>query len=132
MTNTQAWLTPCLLLLFIYATKQSMASFMSIDTPTTWPRCTCACGYGQCLAKISRSHKNLGRAYYACLNPVLCLRWIGWCDEPRRSNTDSDSATHDIVMHLWDDAIHIQQTLRLLKTIVSVLCIVVVILLLCM
>ncbi|GMQ03509.1 hypothetical protein CsSME_00049282 [Camellia sinensis var. sinensis] len=36
-------------------------------------------------------------AYYACLNPVPCLSWIGWCDEPRRLNTESNSAMHDIV-----------------------------------
>ncbi|GMP36674.1 hypothetical protein CsSME_00008726 [Camellia sinensis var. sinensis] len=109
-----------------------MASFMSCGTSTPWPcrACACACGYDQCVVKISKSHKNPGRAYYACSNPVPCLSWIGWCDEPRRLNTESGSATHDIVMQLRHDVIHMQQTLRILKTIVSVLCIVVVILLL--
>lgn len=81
-------LTPYVRLLFIYVTKQSMASFMSSGTSTPWPRRMYACGYGQCVVKISRSHKNPGRAYYACLNPMPCLTWIGWCDEPRQLNTE--------------------------------------------
>ncbi|KAL7164218.1 hypothetical protein ACSBR2_040182 [Camellia fascicularis] len=44
---------------------------MSTGTSTTWPRRMCACGYGQCLVKISRSHKNPRRAYYACLRPGI-------------------------------------------------------------
>ncbi|KAL7176782.1 hypothetical protein ACSBR2_030183 [Camellia fascicularis] len=47
--------------------NQSMASFTSIATSTTWPRQLCACGYGQCVVKIS---KNPGRPYYACPCPV--------------------------------------------------------------
>ncbi|KAL7210186.1 hypothetical protein ACSBR1_031697 [Camellia fascicularis] len=117
-----AFPTPYVCLLFIYVTKQSMASFMSTGTSTPWPRRTCACGYGQCVVKISRSHKNPRRAYYACPNPVPCLSWIGWCNEPRRLNTESDSAMHDIVMQLRDDVIHMQQTLRILKTIINKSC----------
>ncbi|GMP82170.1 hypothetical protein CsSME_00036607 [Camellia sinensis var. sinensis] len=46
-----------------------MASSMSTST-STWPRRMCACGYGHCFVKVSRSHKNLGRAYYVCPWPV--------------------------------------------------------------
>ncbi|THG07364.1 hypothetical protein TEA_000364 [Camellia sinensis var. sinensis] len=46
-----------------------MASSMSTST-STWPRRMCACGYGHCFVKISRSHKNPGRAYYVCPRPV--------------------------------------------------------------
>ncbi|KAL7180897.1 hypothetical protein ACSBR1_039872 [Camellia fascicularis] len=44
---------------------------LSFSTATsTWPQRMCACGYGHCFVKVSRSHKNPGRAYYVCLRPV--------------------------------------------------------------
>ncbi|GMQ09606.1 hypothetical protein CsSME_00052910 [Camellia sinensis var. sinensis] len=107
-----------------------MASFTSSVTSSTWPRRMCACGHGSCIVKISRSTKNPGCPYFACPRPVPCVSWIGWCEEPRRESTDYASSRDKIVMQLRDDVIHIQQSLRVLKTIVYVLCIVVVILLL--
>ncbi|KAI8003601.1 hypothetical protein LOK49_LG08G00304 [Camellia lanceoleosa] len=35
-------------------------------TTSSWPPRMCACGFGHCIVKISRSAKNLGRAYYIC------------------------------------------------------------------
>ncbi|GMQ03603.1 hypothetical protein CsSME_00049349 [Camellia sinensis var. sinensis] len=109
-----------------------MALFTSTATSSTWPRRMCACSYGQCVVKISRSTKNPRCLYFASPRLVLCVSWIGWCKEPRRQrqSTDYASSTNDIVMQLLDDVIHIQQSLRLFKIIVYVLCIVVVILLL--
>ncbi|GMP39000.1 hypothetical protein CsSME_00010023 [Camellia sinensis var. sinensis] len=134
-----------------------MASFTSIATSSTWPRRKCACGHGPCIVKISKSTKNPGRPYFACLRPVEsdpfftghncmninnplanssiictqqpCVSWIGWYGEPRRENQDYASPRDEIVMQLQADVIDIQQSLRVLKTIVYVLCIVVVILL---
>ncbi|GMP86806.1 hypothetical protein CsSME_00039446 [Camellia sinensis var. sinensis] len=105
-----------------------MASFTSTATSSTWPR-MCACGHGPCVVKISRSTKNLGRPYFACPRPLPCVSWIGWCDEPRRENQDYASPRDEFVMQLRVDVIDIQQSFRVLKTIVYVLCIVVVILL---
>ncbi|GMP50384.1 hypothetical protein CsSME_00017021 [Camellia sinensis var. sinensis] len=47
-----------------------MASFMSTAT-STQPGPMCACGYGHCVVKISRSAKNPGRAYYQCPRGVV-------------------------------------------------------------
>ncbi|GMP40401.1 hypothetical protein CsSME_00010863 [Camellia sinensis var. sinensis] len=134
-----------------------MASFTSTATFSTWPRQMCACGHGPRIVKISRSTKNPGRPYFACPRPVVsdpfftghnctninnpftnssiicthqpCVNWIGWCEEPRRENQDYASPRDEIVMQLRADVIDIQQSLCVLKTIVYVLCIVVVILL---
>ncbi|GMP98047.1 hypothetical protein CsSME_00046084 [Camellia sinensis var. sinensis] len=134
-----------------------MASFTSTATSTTWPRRMCACGHGPCFVKISRSAKNAGRRYYACPRPVVshpffsghncmninnpftnssimctdqpCVSWIGWCEEPRPDNQDYASPRDELVMQLRADVIDIQQSLRVRKTIVYVLCIIVVILL---
>ncbi|GMP98048.1 hypothetical protein CsSME_00046084 [Camellia sinensis var. sinensis] len=106
-----------------------MASFTSTATSTTWPRRMCACGHGPCFVKISRSAKNAGRRYYACPRPVPCVSWIGWCEEPRPDNQDYASPRDELVMQLRADVIDIQQSLRVRKTIVYVLCIIVVILL---
>ncbi|CAL5404056.1 unnamed protein product [Camellia sinensis] len=151
-------ITPMIHCHFRMFVKHSMTSFTSTATSSIWPRRMCACGHGPCIVKISRSTKNLGRPYFAYLRPVVsaqfitghncinitnpltnsfiicthqpCVSWIGWCEEPRRQSMDYVSSRNDIVMQLQDDVIHIQQSLRLLKTIVYVLCIVVVILLL--
>ncbi|GMP52130.1 hypothetical protein CsSME_00018071 [Camellia sinensis var. sinensis] len=106
-----------------------MASFTSTATSSTWPRRTCACGHGRCIVKISKSTKNPGRPYFVCPCPVPCVSWIGWCEEPRRENQGYASPGDEIAMQLRADVINIQQSLRVLKTIVCVLCIVVVILL---
>ncbi|CAL5340437.1 unnamed protein product [Camellia sinensis] len=53
--------------------NQSMASFSSTATSTTCPRRMCACGYGQCVVKISRSNKNPRCPYYACPRPVVIV-----------------------------------------------------------
>ncbi|GMP82691.1 hypothetical protein CsSME_00036889 [Camellia sinensis var. sinensis] len=88
-----------------------------------------ACGHGPCIVNISRSTKNPGRPYFACPRLVPCVSWIGWCEEPRRENQDYASPRDEIVTQLRADVIDIQQSLRVLKTIVYVLCIIVVILL---
>ncbi|GMP44882.1 hypothetical protein CsSME_00013627 [Camellia sinensis var. sinensis] len=106
-----------------------MASFTATATSSTWPRRMCAYGHGPCIVKISKSAENPGRPYYACPCPVPCVSWIGWCEEPRRENQDYASPGDELVMQLRADVIDIQQSLRVLKTIVYVLCIVVVILL---
>ncbi|KAL7204898.1 hypothetical protein ACSBR2_017917 [Camellia fascicularis] len=46
-----------------------MASSFS-TAMSTWPHRMCACGYGHCFVKVSRSHKNPGRAFYVCPQPV--------------------------------------------------------------
>lgn len=144
-------------LVFHLVSKLSMASFTFIATSSTWLCRMCVCGYGHCIVKISKSTKNPRCPYFACplsgmsaqfINGHNCIscwtnwltrviftrqpyvNWIGWCKGPRRQSTDFASSSTDIVMHLRDDVIHIQQSLRLLKTVVSVLCIVVVIMLL--
>ncbi|KAI8027239.1 hypothetical protein LOK49_LG02G03456 [Camellia lanceoleosa] len=33
---------------------------------SSWPPRMCACGFGHCVVKISRSTKNPGRAFYVC------------------------------------------------------------------
>ncbi|KAL7251652.1 hypothetical protein ACSBR1_013491 [Camellia fascicularis] len=86
-----------------------MASSFSTAT-STWPQRMCACGYGHCFVKVSRSHKNPGRAYYVCSRPV-----IGWCDESGRRSPDHDSGSTD-VMQLQADVVHIINTLRVMKT----------------
>ncbi|KAL7247417.1 hypothetical protein ACSBR2_002352 [Camellia fascicularis] len=49
-----------------------MASFVSSTTsPHTAP--FCACGFGICVVKISRSSRNLGRAYYQCPRAVVSI-----------------------------------------------------------
>ncbi|GMP59165.1 hypothetical protein CsSME_00022556 [Camellia sinensis var. sinensis] len=102
----------------------------SFSTATlTWPQRMCACGYGHCFVKVSRSHKNLGRAYYACPQPVQCVNWIGWCDESGRRSLGHDSWSTD-VMQLRADVVHIINTSRVMKTVICVLCIMVIILLL--
>ncbi|KAL7169043.1 hypothetical protein ACSBR2_034134 [Camellia fascicularis] len=47
-----------------------MASFVS---STTSARTTsfCACGFGMCVVKISRSSRNPGHAYYQCCHAVI-------------------------------------------------------------
>ncbi|GMP25845.1 hypothetical protein CsSME_00002517 [Camellia sinensis var. sinensis] len=107
-----------------------MASFTSSATSSTWPRRMCACGHGPCIVEISRSTKNPGRPYFACPCLVPYVNWIGWCEKPRRESTNYASPRDEIVMQLRDDVIHIQQSLCVIKTIMYVLCIVVVILLL--
>ncbi|GMP36364.1 hypothetical protein CsSME_00008510 [Camellia sinensis var. sinensis] len=106
-----------------------MASFTSTATSSTWPRRMCACGHGPCIVKISRSTKNPRRSYFVCPRPVPCVSWIGWCEERRQENQGYVSPGDEIAMQLRADVIDIQQSLRVLKTIVYVLCIVVVILL---
>ncbi|KAL7249735.1 hypothetical protein ACSBR1_011840 [Camellia fascicularis] len=44
------------------------SSFFTVMS--TWPQRMCACGNGHCFVKVSRSHKNPGRAYYVCPQPV--------------------------------------------------------------
>ncbi|GMP56292.1 hypothetical protein CsSME_00020839 [Camellia sinensis var. sinensis] len=105
-----------------------MASSMSTST-STGPRRMYACGYGHCFVKISKSHKNPGHAYYVCPRPVQCVNWIGWCDESGRPSPDHDSSPTE-VMQLRADIVQIFNTLRVIKTIISVLCITVIILLL--
>ncbi|GMP75725.1 hypothetical protein CsSME_00032709 [Camellia sinensis var. sinensis] len=109
--------------------KHSIASFTSIATSSTWPRRMCACGHGPCIVEISKSTKNPGCPYFACPRPVPCVSWIGSCEEPRRENKDYALPRDETVMQLRADVIDIQQSLRVLKTIVYVLCIVIVILL---
>ncbi|GMQ03442.1 hypothetical protein CsSME_00049238 [Camellia sinensis var. sinensis] len=104
-----------------------MASFTSTATSSTWPQRMCACGHGLCIVKISRSTKNPGRSYFFCPRPVPCVSWIGWCEERRQENQGYASPGDEIAMQLRADVIDIQQSLRVLKTIVYVLCIVVVI-----
>ncbi|GMP34456.1 hypothetical protein CsSME_00007315 [Camellia sinensis var. sinensis] len=134
-----------------------MASFTFTATSSTWPQRMCACGHGPCFVKISRSAKNPSHPYYACPRPVVshpfftgynCMNinipftnsfimctdlpyvsWIGWCEEPRPDNQDYVSPRDKLVMQLRANVINIQQSLCVLKTIVYVLCIVVVILL---
>ncbi|GMP42648.1 hypothetical protein CsSME_00012316 [Camellia sinensis var. sinensis] len=105
-----------------------MASSFSTAT-STWPQRMCACGYGHCFVKVSRSHKNPGRAYYVCPRPVQCVNWIGWCDESGTRIPDHDSRSTD-VMQLRADVVNIFNTLRVMKTVICVLCIMVIILLL--
>lgn len=87
-----------------------MDSSFSIAT-STWPRRMCACGYDHCSVKVSRSHKNRGRAYYVCPRPMQYVNWIGWCDESGRRSPNHDSSTTD-VMQLRADVLHIIHTLR--------------------
>ncbi|GMP74222.1 hypothetical protein CsSME_00031697 [Camellia sinensis var. sinensis] len=106
-----------------------MASFTSAATSSTWPGRMCACGYSPCIVRISRSTKNPERSYFVCPRPVPCVSWIGWCEERSHENQGYASPGDEIAMQLQADVINIQQSLRVLKTIVYVLCIVVVILL---
>ncbi|GMP72737.1 hypothetical protein CsSME_00030670 [Camellia sinensis var. sinensis] len=70
----------------------------SFSTATsTWPRRMCACGYGHCFVKVSRSHKNPSHAYYVCPQPMQCVNWSAWCDELGRWSTDHDLSTTDVI-----------------------------------
>ncbi|KAL7164702.1 hypothetical protein ACSBR2_040578 [Camellia fascicularis] len=73
-----------------------MASSFSTTT-SIWPQRMCGCGYGHCLVKVSRSHKNPGRAYYVCPRPVQCGNWMGWCDESRTRIPDHDSGSTNVM-----------------------------------
>ncbi|GMP38807.1 hypothetical protein CsSME_00009929 [Camellia sinensis var. sinensis] len=103
-----------------------MASFMSTATSTE-PARMCACGYGHCVVKISRSARNPGRAYYQCPRGVPCVSWIGWCDEfGRQRAAENDTQNVTRFEGRFRD---IEQTLRVLTVVTCVLCIVVIILL---
>ncbi|KAI8007417.1 L10-interacting MYB domain-containing protein, partial [Camellia lanceoleosa] len=103
-----------------------MASFMSTAT-STQPGPMCACGYGHCVVKISRSAKNPRRAYYQCSREVPCVNWIGWCDEYGRQTAAEND--RDNVRRFEVHLIDIEQSLRVLKVITCVLSIIVAILL---
>ncbi|GMP55964.1 hypothetical protein CsSME_00020609 [Camellia sinensis var. sinensis] len=103
-----------------------MASFMSTAT-STQPGPMCACGYGNCVVKISRSAKNPGRAYYQCPHGVPCVNWIGWCDEYGRQTAAKND--RDNVRRFEARLIGIEQSLRVLKVVTCFLSIIVAILL---
>ncbi|GMP66855.1 hypothetical protein CsSME_00027040 [Camellia sinensis var. sinensis] len=89
-----------------------MASFMLTAT-SIQPGPMCACGYGHCVVKISRSAKNPGRAYYQCPRGVPCVNWIGWCDEYGRQMPPEND--RDNVRCFEARLIDIEQTLRVDK-----------------
>ncbi|GMP70356.1 hypothetical protein CsSME_00029236 [Camellia sinensis var. sinensis] len=102
----------------------------SFSTATsTWLQRMCACGYGHCLGKVSRSHKNPSPAYYVFSRPVQCGNWIGWCNESRTRILDHDASSADVIQ-LQADVVNNFNTLRAMKTVICVLCIMVIILLL--
>lgn len=67
-TNCYTSLSMTCTLLLMQTTE--MALSMPIAT-SSWPRRMCACGFGQCLVKISISTKNPSRAYYVCPCPTV-------------------------------------------------------------
>ncbi|GMP87983.1 hypothetical protein CsSME_00040138 [Camellia sinensis var. sinensis] len=105
-----------------------MASSMSTAT-SSWPRRMCACGFGHCFVKISRSNKNPGRAYYVCPSPTKCVSWVGWCDEFREERVANDLPPNDVDLGLRSDVDRIDQSLRLLWTVVGALSVIVIALL---
>ncbi|KAI7981895.1 hypothetical protein LOK49_Contig10G00008 [Camellia lanceoleosa] len=88
-----------------------MASSTSSAT-SSWPLRMCACGFGYCVVKISRSAKNPGRAFYVCPRPMRCASWVGWCDEFHSTNLRADQPHNDVDQGLRADVARIDQSLR--------------------
>ncbi|GMP79192.1 hypothetical protein CsSME_00034836 [Camellia sinensis var. sinensis] len=103
-----------------------MASFMSTAT-STQPGRMCACGYGHCAVKTSRSARNLGRVYYQCPRGVPCVSWIRRCDKYGRQRAAEND--RDNVARFKARFSDIEQTLYVLTVVTCVMCIIVVILL---
>ena len=60
-----------------------------------------------------------------------CASWVGWCDEIRSEIFATDHPPNVVDMGLLADVVHIDQSLRMLRIVVSVLCVVVFVLLFC-
>ncbi|GMQ07562.1 hypothetical protein CsSME_00051708 [Camellia sinensis var. sinensis] len=99
-----------------------MASSISIAT-SSWPPRMCACGFGHCIVKISRYAKNPGRAYYICPSRMRCVAWVGWCDEFRSEIFATDHRPNVVDTGLRADVVCIDQSLRMLRTVIGVLCV---------
>ncbi|THG15007.1 hypothetical protein TEA_019385 [Camellia sinensis var. sinensis] len=109
---TPVYLFCCACHVIEHVITQYMASFMSTAT-STQPGPMCACGYGHCVVKISRSAKNPGRAYYQCPRGVPCVNWIGWCDEYGRQTAAEND--RDNGRRFEARLIDIEQSLRVDK-----------------
>ncbi|GMP90750.1 hypothetical protein CsSME_00041735 [Camellia sinensis var. sinensis] len=106
-----------------------MASSMSSAT-SSWPPRMCDCGFGHCVVKISRSAKNPGRAFYVYPRTTQrCASWVGWCDEFHSTSLRIDQPHNDVDQGLRADVARIDQSLRMFRTVVDFLCVVVLVLL---
>ncbi|GMP36659.1 hypothetical protein CsSME_00008716 [Camellia sinensis var. sinensis] len=81
-----------------------MASSMSIAT-SSWPLRMCACGFGHCVVKISRSVKSLRHAYYVCPSLMCCV--VGWYDKFRNERFAIDHPPNVVETGLRADVIRI-------------------------